>query len=202
MTFPTKFQLIIPVPDSASVKTSFKCPFGALGALVEGRTILSVDYLSLNYSEEGKTEVRPEENEVVDELERQFSAYFLDPGAARFEELRKRLCPSMLSLRERFCKVRPPSGERRKKRAQMRVEVCKIGFGKTRTYGQIAAPIHSSGMAVGAMCRISPFSIVVPCFRVVSQQGRGGFAGNELMPHDKELATKHWLLDFERVHRD
>ena len=47
--------------------------------------------------------------------------------------------------------------------------------------------------AVGGACGRNPIPIVVPCHRVVGSDGRlVGFSGGA------GVATKQWLLDFER----
>ena len=53
----------------------------------------------------------------------------------------------------------------------------KIPVGKVLTYGQLAKSIGSSARAVGNACRRNPTPIIVPCHRVVSASGLGGFAG-------------------------
>lgn len=56
--------------------------------------------------------------------------------------------------------------------------VQKIPRGETRTYGQVAAALGMPGAAraVGGALRKNPFVLVVPCHRVVSAKGLGGFS--------------------------
>jgi methylated-DNA-[protein]-cysteine S-methyltransferase len=66
--------------------------------------------------------------------------------------------------------------------------------GRTRTYGEIARELGSAPRAVGQACGENPFPLAVPCHRVVSASGLGGFA------HKDEgylLAVKRWLLSHE-----
>ncbi|MBI3892574.1 MAG: methylated-DNA--[protein]-cysteine S-methyltransferase [Candidatus Wallbacteria bacterium] len=68
-----------------------------------------------------------------------------------------------------------------------------IPFGETRTYGELARQLGRPGAAraVGAANRVNPFSIVVPCHRVVGASGElTGYAGG--------LDRKRWLLEHER----
>ena len=68
-----------------------------------------------------------------------------------------------------------------------------IPYGRTVTYGQIAKEldIHSA-QAVGSAVRRNPFSIIVPCHRVLGSQGQlTGYAGG--------LDKKIWLLEHEGV---
>jgi methylated-DNA-[protein]-cysteine S-methyltransferase len=55
-----------------------------------------------------------------------------------------------------------------------------IGYGKTRSYSQVAAMVGSPKAirAVGTACASNPVPIVVPCHRVVRADGSlGGYAG-------------------------
>ena len=70
-----------------------------------------------------------------------------------------------------------------------------IPIGETRSYSEVAKAINSSARAVGNACRANPFPIVVPCHRVVSTSGLGGFAG-KIDGH--EMTVKQWLIDHER----
>jgi len=75
--------------------------------------------------------------------------------------------------------------------------IANIKPGKTRSYGELAASIHSGPRAVGNACGANPYPLVVPCHRVVAaHQGLGGFArcrGGFL------LDVKRWLLAHERA---
>jgi methylated-DNA-[protein]-cysteine S-methyltransferase len=55
-----------------------------------------------------------------------------------------------------------------------------IGYGQTRTYGQVAALVGNpkAVRAVGTACATNPLPIVVPCHRVLRADGTpGGYAG-------------------------
>lgn len=71
-----------------------------------------------------------------------------------------------------------------------------IPAGQTRTYGEIAVELHSCAQAVGQACGANPIPIVIPCHRVVSKSGLGGF-----MKHGSgaPLDIKRWLLAHERT---
>jgi methylated-DNA-[protein]-cysteine S-methyltransferase len=75
-------------------------------------------------------------------------------------------------------------------------ELCKIPLGETRTYGDIAKRLNTSARAVGNACRKNPIAIIVPCHRVVSATGIGGYAGKT---EGKQLTIKRWLLQHEGV---
>lgn len=77
--------------------------------------------------------------------------------------------------------------------------LCRIPYGKTRTYGEIAKEIaertgrtRMSGQAVGGAVGHNPISIIIPCHRVVGSDGSlTGYAGG--------IATKIKLLELEGV---
>jgi methylated-DNA-[protein]-cysteine S-methyltransferase len=69
-----------------------------------------------------------------------------------------------------------------------------IPSGETRTYGALAQTLDSGSRAVGNACRRNPVSIIVPCHRVVSATGMGGYSGNT---SDRAIWRKHWLLAHE-----
>jgi len=68
----------------------------------------------------------------------------------------------------------------------------RIPYGRTKTYGQLARQLKrpAAARAVGAACGANPLPLVVPCHRVLGQNGSlTGFGGG--------LAWKQWLLDLE-----
>ncbi|MBD3187811.1 methylated-DNA--[protein]-cysteine S-methyltransferase [Candidatus Bathyarchaeota archaeon] len=68
--------------------------------------------------------------------------------------------------------------------------------GETITYSSLAKIAGHSGaaQAVGGVMRSNPFPLIIPCHRVVSCNGLGGFAGNE---HAEFLELKRALLVHE-----
>ena len=75
-------------------------------------------------------------------------------------------------------------------------ELSKIPLGETRTYGDIAKKLNSSPRAVGNACRKNPIQIIIPCHRVISAKGIGGYAGET---EGNQLCIKRWLLNHEGV---
>lgn len=73
--------------------------------------------------------------------------------------------------------------------------MCAIHRGQTRQYGELAQELASSARAVGQACGANPIPIIIPCHRVVSKTGMGGFAHQR---EGYELGIKHWLLTHEQ----
>jgi methylated-DNA-[protein]-cysteine S-methyltransferase len=69
-----------------------------------------------------------------------------------------------------------------------------IPRGQTRTYGEIAFELHSCAQAVGQACGANPIPIIIPCHRIVSKSGLGGFAKHA---RGAPLDIKRWLLAHE-----
>jgi methylated-DNA-[protein]-cysteine S-methyltransferase len=75
-------------------------------------------------------------------------------------------------------------------------QITSIGYGKTLTYGQIAARIGKpkASRAVGAAVGANPIPLIVPCHRVMGSSGKiTGYSGGDGIP------TKMKLLELERI---
>lgn len=73
---------------------------------------------------------------------------------------------------------------------------CEIPYGQTRTYGELAAALGQPGAsrAVGMALGKNPLPVVIPCHRVLGNQGRlQGYSAPD------GLAKKTWLLKREGV---
>lgn len=68
--------------------------------------------------------------------------------------------------------------------------VWEIPYGHTRTYGDIARDLGISPRLVGLAMKRNPTPLVIPCHRVVSRTGPGGFT--------PDPAIKEALLSMER----
>ncbi|MFC7203287.1 methylated-DNA--[protein]-cysteine S-methyltransferase [Haloferax namakaokahaiae] len=64
-----------------------------------------------------------------------------------------------------------------------------IPYGETRTYGEIAARLDSSPVAVGQACGRNPVPLVVPCHRIVGADSLGGFSADGGVSLKRELLT-------------
>lgn len=76
----------------------------------------------------------------------------------------------------------------------LRAALCAIPYGDTASYGVVARAAGSAARAIGQACARNPFPIVVPCHRVTAASGLGHYSAGS------GLATKRWLIDFEREH--
>jgi methylated-DNA-[protein]-cysteine S-methyltransferase len=73
-------------------------------------------------------------------------------------------------------------------------ELLLIPQGETLTYSAIAKKIGSSPRAVGNACRNNPYTLIIPCHRVVAVNGMGGYSGHR---HGEYMAIKAKLLEYE-----
>jgi methylated-DNA-[protein]-cysteine S-methyltransferase len=159
----------VPMSRSTHYSVTLKTPVGTLGVVTAQGAICALDFPV------AASPVRVPGEDLALEVVRQLRHYF-DDGGARFT------LPLRLSGTD----------------FQRAVWKClqAIPPGVTRTYGEIARELHSSPRAVGNACRANPVPIVIPCHRVVSANGIGGYGG---ATSGKRLKIKRWLLEHEGV---
>jgi len=51
-----------------------------------------------------------------------------------------------------------------------------IPYGTTRTYGALAKELKGEARAIGQACGANPIPVIIPCHRVLSAAGSGGFS--------------------------
>lgn len=73
--------------------------------------------------------------------------------------------------------------------------LCRIPPGQVRSYGELARALGTSARAVGGACRANPIPVLIPCHRVVSANGEGGFMGKTA---GRAMTLKRWLLRHEQ----
>lgn len=73
-------------------------------------------------------------------------------------------------------------------------EMCKIPAGQVATYSDLAKSIGSGARAVANACRNNAFPAIIPCHRVVSISGLGGYMGET---SGKCMDIKIALLEME-----
>ncbi len=125
-------------------------PFGALELVASGSHLIDVEI---------KTEMRdmiPPATPVLLEAARQLNAYFEAPDW--------RFSLPLFVAGTPFQQI-------------VWQAMCAIPAGSVKTYGQLAAELHSGPRAVAGACRANHFPIIIPCHRVVSVKGIGGYGG-------------------------
>lgn len=156
-----------PDPERAPYDAVLATGFGRLGIRTEGDALAEVSFLP------PATHVVEPRNALARRACVQVERYLRDPAAA-FDLPLKHVGTAF----------------------QRRVwdAIAAIPRGRTRSYGEIARDLHSAPRAVGQACGENRFPVVIPCHRVVSASGLGGFAHEE---GGYLLRVKRWLLAHE-----
>lgn len=153
-------------------KVIIATPIGKLAVKYESDFILEVQQVA------AQTRITSRKEFFAKEIEKQMHAYFTG-------DLQKFEIPFLFEDATEY-------------QAQVWDQIRKIPFGVTKTYGEIAKKIKSGPRAVGNACRRNKLLLIVPCHRVVSAVGLGGFMGDA----DGSLVRrKQWLLDHELEYR-
>lgn len=71
--------------------------------------------------------------------------------------------------------------------------IAAIPVGKTATYGELANQIGSGPRAVANACGANKMPLIIPCHRLLAQNGIGGF----MQGKQDGLKIKRWLLAHE-----
>ena len=143
-------------------------PLGRLG--IQARTALtSIDFVST------RTPLRRPATPLAARVCRQLTAYFANPQA-------------------RFNLPLAPAGSLYQQQVWRALQ--RITAGRVQSYGDLARRLASAPRAVGGACRANPIPIVIPCHRVVSATGLGGFMG---ATHGRAVGIKRWLLAHEQA---
>lgn len=166
---------LAPSKECPSWDAVIAAPFGKLGILtemVDGSLMVS----QLVYLGDDELLKSPE-TDLAKELEKQFKSYFKHP-TFKFD----------LPLK--------PFGTAFQQRVW--AEIGKIDCGEVKTYGELARAIKSAPRAVGQACGSNPYPLIVPCHRVISATGIGGFAHQAGEGFHRNV--KLWLLQHEGVY--
>lgn len=143
-------------------------PFGKVGIRLEGEAVREIVYLP--DSMQSVAPDTPLAKQAVEQIERYFES-----ASATFE---LPLAPVGTAFQRRVWQA-----------------ICDIPPGVVLTYGQLAKQVGSVPRAVGQACGSNYFPIVVPCHRVVSASGIGGFAHHAGDGFFRDV--KRWLLTHE-----
>jgi methylated-DNA-[protein]-cysteine S-methyltransferase len=143
-------------------------PFGKLGIRCTEEALSAIEFLPASKPTVGPC------NALATKAIAQLEAYFADPYFHFYLPLR--LAASL---------------HQRKVWQAMQDIPC----GQTLTYGELAEQVGSSAQAVGQACGSNPVPVIIPCHRVVSKLGLGGFMRHA---EGESLNIKRWLLEHER----
>jgi len=142
-------------------------PVGYVGLISEDSCLTSLEFLSRRF--------RPKDSDdpFIIDVCRQIRNYMNEPGY-QFDIPVK---PAGTPYQQTVCRA-----------------LTRIKPGKTISYGDLAGKLGSSARAVGGACRRNSLPIIIPCHRVVSRRGLGGFSGRS---SGVKLDIKRWLLSHE-----
>jgi len=143
-------------------------PFGKLGIRCTDDAVLGIEFIPAN------ARALAPRNPLAKEVSRQLAAYFANAD---------------------FHFNLPLKLEGTEHQRKVWQAMCAIPRGQTQSYGELAAQLRSSARAVGQACGNNPVPIVIPCHRVVSKTGLGGFMHRADVG---ALDIKRWLLTHER----
>lgn len=156
-------------------KQMYPSPLGEMSLVANESGLVGVWFLQQKYFEHGLEEgnLLLEKNDILKETELLLEHYFSGD------------CPDFSSL------LLASVGTNFQQQVWAYLQT--IPYGETVTYGQIAKKLgNRSAQAVGGAVGRNPFSIIVPCHRVLGSQGQlTGYAGG--------LDKKRWLLEHEGV---
>lgn len=138
-------------------------------------------FLEIKGTEEAITSVLFVENEVVSD----------STTSTVVEQCRKELDEYFAGTRQDFTVNTEPEGTDFQK--QVWQQLLQIPFGDTASYGEIAKRMNKderSSRAVGSANGQNPVAIIIPCHRVIGENGKlTGYAGG--------VWRKDWLLEHE-----
>lgn len=150
----------------------FQTPIGNLHIKSENDVIISLEYGNFSLSNQ-KVSSTANNSPFWEEVQFQLNEYF-QSGSVQFN------LP---------CKLEGSEYQKRVWQA-----LIDIPRGEVLTYGALAKNLHSHPRAIGMACRKNPIPLFIPCHRVVSASGIGGFAGQT---QGERIALKKWLLQHE-----
>jgi methylated-DNA-[protein]-cysteine S-methyltransferase len=148
-----------------------EAPFGAIGIRTEVERVRELVYLPPSF------DLKAPINPLAEQAALQVGRY-LEEADFRFD---LPLMPVGTAFQQQVWKV-----------------IAAIPRGDVLTYGEVAKLIRSAPRAVGQACGANWFPLIIPCHRVTSAGGLGGFShqDDETGFH---LGVKRWLLKHEGV---
>jgi methylated-DNA-[protein]-cysteine S-methyltransferase len=149
----------------------YESPIGLLEISGGDSGIESVSFAGRRRGPAEKTRVRPEVARLLEECAAQLDEYF----AGRRKAFRLRLAPSGTDFQERVWRA-----------------LLEIPFGRTKSYKDVARAVGNvrATRAVGGANHRNPIAVIIPCHRVIGNDGR-------LTGYGAGLWRKAWLLAHE-----
>lgn len=150
----------------------YSAPFSLLGVTLTRGKVSGIDFLDSEKSISEASEM-PEISKSAQKVKNELDRYFED-GLYQID-LSVELVgsPFQLKVWQTLLKIKP---------------------GHTVSYGMLARQLNSSARAIGGACRTNPVPIIVPCHRVISRQGLGGYTGDD----EQRIDYKRCLLLHEK----
>jgi methylated-DNA-[protein]-cysteine S-methyltransferase len=148
-------------------QATIRTPFGVLGIGCANDALTNIEFLTPD------TKLQTPVSAFAEEVTKQLAAYFAEPDY----KFNLKLALNGTLHQNKVWNA-----------------MCVIPRGQMRQYGELAREISSSPRAVGQACGANPVPIIIPCHRVVSKAGMGGFAHHR---DGYELDIKRWLLAHE-----
>jgi methylated-DNA-[protein]-cysteine S-methyltransferase len=146
-----------------------RTPFAVLGIRTLGERVTDIDYLPLGVA------TLPPLNPLAERACRELERYVDDPSYVPRIRFNYRGTVFQCEVWKAISTIPP---------------------GRTLTYNDIARSLRTAPRPVGGACGANRLPIVIPCHRVVSATGLGGFmrSGDE-----RALDIKRWLLRHEGI---
>lgn len=166
--------------ESGTYIQFYDCPLGELVLTSDGSALIGLGLASQQAAMAAIADARPQEKAlpIFEETARWLDTYF----RGRAPSFTPNLKLSGSDFQKRVCEI-----------------MLTIPFGKTATYGEIAAQIarergisRMSAQAVGRAVGANPILIIVPCHRVIG-------AGGNLTGYGAGMERKIQLLKLEKV---
>jgi O-6-methylguanine DNA methyltransferase len=155
-------------------------PYGAASAVLRDGVLLSVVWERSRIAlEEALSEKFP-------------GAKVIDPGKCDAGLLLRAYSEGQTVAPESVAGIRVDWDRARPFQRAVLKELVKVPYGRTITYGELAARIgrKEAGRAVGAALSRNPWPVVLPCHRVIG-------AGGKMVGFGKGIDAKRTLLSFE-----
>lgn len=151
----------------------YSAPFALLGVTLTRGKVSGIDFLDDEKSIAEASEI-PEKSKSAQKVKEELDRYFKDGLYPLDLSVELVGSPFQIKVWQTLRKIKP---------------------GNTVSYGMLARQLKSSARAIGGACRTNPVPIIIPCHRVVSRQGLGGYCGDD----DQRIDYKRCLLLHEKL---